>query len=261
MQSMSLRMLTSLAAALLLCAPAALPAADNPPPLVDIWVMTPKEGSSAEFSKALAEHMAVRKENGDPRVWSAYTPLLGDDLGRVAVRYCCFNWADHDAYTEWSENAENIRKHFTENVAPLIGHVAHYFERMDWSNSHWNLDGGPYTYFAVTEFKLKNDKLGQFDAARDKISQIALNQGWATPEHSWIWSETIGGKPSVSIVIPHKNFADMDEGEQTFMDFLSENLGSPEAASALMQEFSEATWSSSFQIWKLEDEMSMQDDG
>ena len=261
MQSMSLRLLTSLIAALMLCAPAALAAADNPPPIVEMWVLSPKEGSSAEFSKALAEHMAVRTENGDPRSWQAYTPTLGDELNRVAVRACCFNWADQDAYNEWVMGAEAVRNHYNETVAPLVGHTAHYFEQMDWPNSHWNQEAGPYTYFAVTEFKLKTDKVGQFDAARDKISQIALNQGWASAERSWVWSDTIGGKPTVSIVVPHKNYASMDGGDQSFMEFLSDHMGSPEAASALMQEFSEATWGSSFQLWRHSEKLSMKNDG
>jgi len=257
MRPLSLKLLTTLVAALLLCAPAALPAADNPPSLAETWALTPKEGSSTEFYKALAEHMSVRAENGDPRAWQAYTPVLGDDLSRVLVRYCCFNWADQDAYLEWTEGADAVRKHFNETVAPLVGHVGHYFVKLDLENSHWDQEGGPYTYFAATRFQLHNDRVGQFDAARDKISQIALNQGWAKAGHSWSWSEAIGGEPIVSIVVPHRNYASMAQGEKTFMDFLSENLGSVEAARDLMQDFSEATSSSSFQIWKHEKKLSM----
>jgi hypothetical protein len=261
MHSKTVKLLLSLAAILFFLPSGPLLANDDPPPLVEVWILSPKEGSGSEFYKALGEHMAFRSENGDPRAWQSYTPVLGDDLSRVAIRHCCFNWSDQDAYDEWSNSAEAISKHFNENVGPHVGSAEHYFESTDWNNSHWNADGGPYRYFAATEFKLKAGKAGQFDAARDKISQIALNQGWATADHSWVWLSRIGGTPQESIVIPHANYASMQPEEESFMQFLSKRMGSPEAARQLMQEFSESTWSSDFQIWEHSKSLSMPDDG
>ena len=72
-------------AALLFLAPA-LSLAEDQPPLAEMWVIVPKPDHRNEFFAALKEHMAFRAEQGDPREWQTYTPLLGDNLNRVAVR-------------------------------------------------------------------------------------------------------------------------------------------------------------------------------
>jgi hypothetical protein len=249
----------SLLAVLIFTAPILANAQDAPPPLTEMWLVTPKAGHQAEFKKGLAAHMAFRSEHGDPRSWQSYTPLLGDNLSQVAIRYCCFEWADQDAYREWSDQAEEISAHFAENVAPHAENWEHYFEASDFKNSHWVEENGPYKFFAVTDFKIKQGHSREFDDARDKMSQIALDQGWATNDRSWLWTTTIGGPPQEGIVIPYKNFAAMDRDEDSFYRFLSKHMGD-EAAAALLQQFSTAAKSSHFQIWEHQEEYSMSSD-
>ena len=75
--------------------------AQDAPPLAELWITVPKAGHVQEFNEALKKHVAFRSEQGDPWQWNVYTPLLGDDLGRIAVRSCCYTWADVDSYSEW----------------------------------------------------------------------------------------------------------------------------------------------------------------
>jgi hypothetical protein len=234
-------------------------AEDAPPPLAEMWVVTPRHGQESEFNKALADHMAYRVEHGDPRAWQSYTPMLGDKLNRVAIRFCCFKWADQDSYEAWGDEAEKINTHFKENVAPLTSKWEHYFESIDWGNSHWVDAAKSYPYFAVTEFNIKPGHGGDFDTARDAMSQIAINQGWATDDRSWLWATTIGGKAQESIIIPHENFASFDRGEEDFASFLSRKMGAEKAAE-LMKQFSSASRSTDFQIWKHVEELSMSSD-
>ena len=249
----------SVLAALFIMMPAVSVAEDSTPPLADLWMVTIKADHGPEFYKAIAKHMAFRSEHGDPREWEAYTPLLGDELNRLAIRFCCFSWADQDQYQAWSDEATKINEHFQEHVAPHTEKWGHYFESLDWGNSNWVEEGEPYKLFAVTEFKLKAGHSADFDAARDKMSQIALNQGWASNDRSWLWATTIGGKPQESIIVPHKNFASMDRDEDSFIRFLSKHMGD-DAASALLKQFSGATWGSSFQIWEHQEKYSMSSD-
>jgi hypothetical protein len=243
-----------------LALPAAVALAEAPPPpLAEMWLVTPKDGQSSEFREALAGHLAFRAEHGDPRAWQVYTPLLGDNLTQVAIRFCCFNWADQDSYTTWGASADEIQAHFEEHVAPYTAKWAHYFESMDWGNSHWADSAGSAMYYAVTEFNVKPGSDQDFDAARDAMSQIALNQGWATDDRSWIWASVIGGSPRESVIVPHENFASFDRGEEDFASFLSRHLGSEKAAE-LMKQFSSASESTSFQIWKHQSELSMSTD-
>lgn len=246
--------LVPLAAALLLSGPGL---AQDASPLAELWITVPKAGHEQQFNEGLKNHMAFRSEQGDPWRWSVYTPLLGDDLGRIAVRSCCHTWADVDAYSEWLKENAAVGAHFGEHVAPHVEKYEHYFEEIDWANSHWNSEAGPYTYFAVTNFTLKAGQADEFHAAREKMSQIAINQGWADSTRSWLWATTIGGKPSVSVIVPYKNFAGMASAGEGFADFLARQLGSAEAAAQLMDQFSESTWGSEYQVWVHENSLSM----
>lgn len=232
-------------------------AEEAPPSMAEMWIMVPKAGQSSEMTEALRAHMEFRSENGDPRAWQAYTPTLGDNLNRIAVRYCCFEWADLDSYREWGKANEAVGKHFEENVAPHVESYEHYFEKLDWANSHWPNPDAPYKLFAVTEFNIKPGHGQDFDVARDKMSQIALNQGWATADRAWLWSKTIGGKPQESIIIPHVNFASMDQGDESYFEFLARHLQSEEAAAELLKMFSSASWSTDFQMWEHHEDLSM----
>ena len=92
------------------------------------------------------------------------------------------------------------------------------------------------------------------------MSQIAINQGWASADRNWVWLTSIGGKASQSIVVPYKNYADMAPGEQSFFEFLVKQLGSEEAAGELMNAFSSATQSTEYTVWELQPDLSMSED-
>ena len=64
-----------------------------------------------------------------------YTPMLGENLNMVAVRYCCFNWADADSYREWGTENEVVQKHWSEKVDPHVAQYGHYFDEVSWVNS------------------------------------------------------------------------------------------------------------------------------
>lgn len=234
-------------------------AADAPGTISETWTMVPKADERDAFFKGLKEHMEVRAKADDPWTWYTYTPMLGDELDLVGVRYCCFNWADLDAYREWSESNPEVQEHWSKNVDPHVESYGHYYNRVDWTNSNIKSDWGPYRYFQVIDFSLKTGMESEFDAARDKISQIALNQGWSGEEHPWMWSTSVGGTPSESIVVPMRNFADMEPAGQTFFNFLSSVLGGDAAAEKLLQEFSAPIASQETQIWELHEELSMKD--
>jgi len=233
-------------------------AAQNlPPKLVELWMISPRDGHSKEFVEGIRAHMAFREEHGDPRAWQTYTPLLGEDLRRIAVRYCCFEWADADTYREWEADHPQLQAHFDEHLAPHVASAAHYFESVDWANSHWSEAGEPYRLFAVTEFRVDPANSAAFDQARVKLSQIAIQNGWASDDHSWLWLSSIGGEPAQAIVIPHRDFAGLDGGRPSFGEFLAERMGSPEMAAEVMQSLMANVRSIDYQIWEHQPELSM----
>ena len=231
-------------------------AAESYPPLAEEWKFHIKDGHMTQFLAAVKEHGEVRAQYGDVRDWNIYTAKLGDALNQVAIRFCCFEWKDADAYDEWAQQNPAVLEHWWEKAAPHVEKTEHYFEQLDWANSHWNEEGGPYRYFAVTEWYVDPAHADDFDAARDKMSQIAINQGWATADRSWFWGTSIGGYASEYIVVPHETYASMGGGGAV-QRFLAEKMGSEEAAAELMEQLSSATKKTKFQIWEHHPEFSM----
>ena len=260
MKKASIKLILSLLAGLFCLLPLSTMAQDKPPPLSEIWMVTPKTGQLGEFQAAFKEHGAFRQEHGDPWKWQVYTSIVGDELNRYAIRYCCVNWADLDAYEKWNEANPEVLAHWLQNVAPHVEKMQHYYDEVNWDNSHWTADAGPFRYFAVTEWGIKGGHRADFASAREVMSQVAINQGWATADRSWIWTTTIGGPERNAVVVPHKNFADMERGEETFYNFLTKHMGSAEAAGDLLKKFSAATWGTEMTIWEHLPELSMSED-
>ena len=71
-------------------------AAEQQPPLTDVWLMVPKRGMEADFSQAVAKHMAFRVKAGESRSWMAFRPVLGKNLSVVQYRSCCSDYAGLD---------------------------------------------------------------------------------------------------------------------------------------------------------------------
>jgi len=242
--------------ALVLLAPGAA-AQDLPPKLAELWVLEIEPGQGEAFRAGVKAHVAFRQELGDPRPWQAYVPLLGDNLNRFVVRHCCFEWADADTYRQWDEDHPEVGAHYVEHVAPHTASAAHFFETIDWANSHWSDAGGPHSLFAITEFRVTPGNSGAFDEARVKLSQIAIQNGWASDDHAWLWLSSIGGEPTQAIAIPHRDFASLAGRQPTFADFLAERMGSPEKAAEMMQSLMSAVATIDYQIWEHQPDLSM----
>ena len=228
---------------------------DDPPSLATVWVVHPKAGHFGSFMAAVADHMAFRKEQGDIRGWNVYQPAVGDDIGKIAFRYCCFDWADEDAYVT-DEAAKGLGDHWNANVDQHVEHYEHYLSETDYDNSHWNDEAGPFTLFGVTTWNIAPGKGSDFNSMKAKMSQLAKENGWANEDRIWSWSSRIGGKPEESLVIPHENYADMAPPEETFYEFVVEQVGAEEA-DAMFGKFSKSSRSTNYTVWQHIPELSI----
>ena len=244
------------------CSMTSLPvmAQDSTPPLAEEWLFTPKSDHLMEFRKALGEHVEVRQKHDDPWDWEVFSAYAGDNFGQYAIRYCCTNWAELDAYEKWNAENPEVREHWATEVMPHIEKTQHYYNFMDWSNSHWGDDAAPFRYVTVDEWTIKGGHEAKMTEARNQMSQIALNQGWSAAGHNWIWFTEVGGASKVAIAIPHKNFASMAGTGESFGEFLGEHMGSQEAAAELMSQFASSTLTSSTTIWQHHPEFSTSGD-
>jgi hypothetical protein len=218
---------------------------EAPPPLTSTWTLLPKKGMEAEFAEAAAAEIKAR---------AAYRPVVGDNLAVVHYRACCFNWADEDAAI--AEDAElGLGESWGENVGPYVDHYHHHFERADWENSHWPDTGTSGPLFGVTTWQWKQGVGPGPGQAREKLSQIGINDGWASDENNWLWFSRIGGAPQLSIVSSFENYADMEPPEQSFFEFITEQIGEEEAG-ALFAQFGAGFASSDYTVWRLDTDLS-----
>ncbi len=251
-----IRILTFALAALLLAFGTTAIAQDEPAGnIVEMWTFHVAKDNNAEFEEAMKAHVALRKEAGDPFHWETYTKHTGS-LAGYYVRACCFTWADRDAYEGWYADNPQVAEHFQANVDPLVKGYEHDFEEMDFENSHWPPDSGPFRYVGVTTYKIAPGGWSAVSEAKRKLSQAGINEGWASDEHRWAWASSVNGHPSIALVVPFKNYADMAEPEPNFYQFLSEALGEDEVQ-ALFEQFSSGTKGTHYEIYTHRPDLSM----
>lgn len=220
-----------------------------PGTLAEEWYMTVKDGHQLDFENALRAHAKVRRDNGDPRRWDVYTAVTGDDLNTYILRACCFTWKDQDAYLAWEDSQPAVMSDWVSNAHPHVEKYAHYFDDMDLANSHWPDDDKPVNYLGVMEYFVAAGHGATLSAARSEISQIALNQGWSAAGHRWAWTERIGGEAMTALAVPFENYAAMQPGGETFVEFLIDHLGE-EAAMELQRKFASSISASKYTIWR-----------
>ena len=226
-------------------------AQDDPPGVADVWMIVPKEGHDAQFEEALKQHIAMRVEKGDPRIWQIYVPVTGDELDRYAIRYCCFDWKDQDDYVTWSRSVDTAG-HWADNVDQHVENYEHYFSSMDFENSNWPHEDPP-PYVGVTDYSIKMGAGPAMQADKVALSTAAKEMNWP---YSWAWGSRVGGTATMSLVVRYENYAAMEPPEKDFAAALSEKMGA-EAAGKLLQSWMGHFEETSYTIWRHRDDISM----
>jgi len=221
---------------------------DERAPLSDVWMVMPKQGMAMKFEEAVRSHMAYRRDVGDSRNWVAYSASIGSNPQLYQFRAGDLNWADQDAYVAEDEE-KGLGSHWFANVDQYVDHYHHYMERSDFEHSHWPADLGQHSYYGVTSWTWKEGAGPATEQAREQLSQIAMDGGWGEMGNHWLWLSRIGGKPTLMIVNAFDDFADMEPPEQSFFDFVTEQLGSAEDAGKIFAQFGAGFADSSYTVW------------
>ena len=225
----------------------------------DVWVFAVKRGMEEQFTTAMKEHIAVRKEMGEARVWYAYRAEVGHHPGLVMYRSAPMSYADHDAYLAGDFSA--MSEAFNENIDPLVDHYHHYIDSYDWKNSHWpddeTTEGPLYTEVSRT---WKPGGGTASNQARERMSQIALDDGWAEKGYEWLWVNRTGGKPMQAMGGPRAKDADMAPTGDDFGEWLAEQVGSDEEAAGIIKTWLKGFSETNVTIWRHDPEISTPSD-
>lgn len=233
----------------------AVSANEKPANLADSWSVVPKSGMQDKFETALKKHLAFRSEKGDTRSWQVYTPIVGDDLNRYVIRFCCTKWNQVDAYVKWSLD-NKVNDHWNKYVDKYVASYQHYYSRLDFDNSHWPDPAPDFKYFGVRDYQVKMGKGMALQNSKKMLSDYAKAMNWP---YYWSWSQTIGGSEHFNLVLPFKDYADMTPPEQSFGKALAKHLGDQEKANKVF-----ADWAANFKwtkytIYRHRPELSMKE--
>ncbi|RAP57939.1 hypothetical protein [Oleiagrimonas sp. MCCC 1A03011] len=208
------------------------------------WILWVKRGDEQAFEAAIKKYAAWRKDQGENTRWDIYQPVVGSDLDHYVIRSENHTWADFDANSKWAME-HKAGPQYMEDVAPYVKHEEHYFSAYDTKHSHWMSDEG-YRYFAVYSYHFKPGSRDTVKNVLSKIHKAVTDEKWP---HSYGIEYTIGGKEGMSVVMPMKNYADMEEPDPNLMKVVAKSLGSETAAKALWHDFAMAIHKRSMAIY------------
>lgn len=226
--------------------------ADNHSPQVlsETWVMTPKTGQSEDMLNGIKKHSDYREKLEDPRAWRFYSPILGNQLDKLAIRTFGFSWADMDTYNEWvSKN--DAQKNFNMNVDKYVSNYEHYISVIDTDNSDW----GPevkYRYVGMTSYVVKPGHRTAIERDKKIMSDAAKAKNWP---FNWEWSDSVTGRDMLMLAVPYKDWASMAPPETTFAEVIVNHLGDEAEAKKLFERWSSHFSSTEYNVWALREDM------
>lgn len=234
----------------LLMTQTAIAADEKPPAMAEMWHLKIDPADRENFEEALSAHAKFRKEKGDPRNWTAFTPHTGV-LGRdYYIRHCCFKWSDHQKYNELKVH-EELGEDWTDGPGQYVKKTRHFYSWVDRENNNWP-EGTKANLLRLTHHKLKpNSDIGP---VVKEISDLAKKMGW---KRAWGWSyERNMDGVYLTLAMPSENFSGFEPPTPGFEEMAAKEIGKDELKE-LFSRFDEHVESLSFQIMKFRPEFSV----
>ena len=198
--------------------------------IAQIYVMTPKMGMGAEFQTALRQHVQWRAENGDPWTWDVYEVVNGENIGTFIARSGDHEWADFDTYD--AGFGPRGGTNFSETVGPLLEDVTNQITMTDTANAQWPENADDYVMLQLITLHLKPAHEQEFRQLTGKFHEAILKTNW--PAHyAWTYPLSGGMGPTATLVLPFRNWADLEEPETPFPAMLAQAYGDEEATEIL----------------------------
>ena len=193
--------------------------------LAKIYFVNVKSGHGAEFVAALKEHVEWRKQASDPWTWSVYQIVNGQNLGDFVIRSGGHTWADLDSYEEFLAKGA---VEFNKNVGPHIESTSNTITAVDTTNINWYPNNDDVNLISVITYHLKPGHERAFTQAINKY-HTAIKENNRETYYAFAWNVNGGSGPSVSLVLPYKNWAEMQGPDESLRTFMERVLGSEEA--------------------------------
>jgi hypothetical protein len=193
--------------------------------LAKLYFVNVKSGHGAEFVAEMKKHVEWRKQAGDPWTWYVYQVVNGQNLGDFVIRSSGHTWADMDGYEEFLAKGS---VEFNKTVGLHVESISSAITRGDTTNINWYPNNDDVNLISVTTYHLKPGQGRAFTQAVNKY-HTAIKENNRETYYAFAWTVNGGPGPRVTLVLPYKNWAEMQGPDESLRAFMVRILGSEEA--------------------------------
>ncbi len=199
---------------------------EKPPTIARHYELEVMPGQEALFEAGMKKQIEWYKNNNETWQWHTWKFETGEKTGQYAVRSPGHYWKDLD---DRSERTVRATAHFKEKVKPYVESMQASILKALPDVSNWPDDLGEIPMVSVYEFNIHYGMSEDFVKVIGKINGAIKESNWGV-NYAWVARESGGEVPTFFLVIPRKNWADMEGPEKPLWTMLEETLGKAEAA-------------------------------
>jgi hypothetical protein len=213
--------------ALLLALP--IGAQEKPGTVAGLFIVKPKAGMRQQYEVAQKRHMGWHREHKDPWAISVWEIASGERSGLYVYGIFGHHWTNFDSHAKVDEA----------DMADFNVSVAQYVESQ--IASYYNYqpgiscpapDNARAAIFEVVQYHLNMGGESDFLQAARKVREAIEKSNY--PVHYEVYELFNGGEhPAYMLRFPHKNWADLQPPQETFMAMLEKVYGRQEAEAVL----------------------------
>ena len=196
----------------------------QPKTVAEVYFVTPKPGSTADFEAATKRHMQWHRQQNDTWAWLAWQVVTGDQMGQYVVGTFGHDWKDFDDKAKFEEeddaNAMSV-------IGPYIQSLSNgfYALRPDLSLTQPTPGSQPSAYSSVTRVLLKPGGTLAAEEAIKEVNAAIKKSNWPAKPSLWYQLLNGGEGPTLVIVTAREKWADFQPPEKDFGQMLGETYG------------------------------------
>ena len=199
----------------------------QPGPILRFYHIKPKAGMEQQFEEAYKRHLDWHRQQNDTWTWVMWQVEAGERFGQYTAVTGSHRWEDFDARGELgdADSADAMAK-----LSPYVESVTSSFSRSHSDISRPPASEDSFPLLEVTSFQLNPGSAPAFTHVVRKVHEAIVKTN--RPVH-YFWEEVVSGgeEPMFSVVIPQKNWADLEPLEKSIGQMLEEVYGREEAES------------------------------
>ena len=203
---------------------------EKPGTIARVFVTQVKPGMVQQYEEGRKRHMDWHRKQNDTWTWTVYQVVTGDAEGQYVVITEDHHWKDFDAWD--AKMAAGDEADGAANLSPFTAGSTSSFYKFMADISRPPAGQSQPKMIEVLHFIVKQGSEPAFTGMMKKIDRAIKKTNWPV---NYLWYELANGGegPHYVLVIPHDNWASMEDPEVPFPAMLEKGLGKIEATAVL----------------------------